>query len=84
MSWSRWAIASLLVVAALGTAVLWWRGRPERHLARAEKAVLDGDRDEALLWLAVPERARHARAGVVAPGQGRRGAGEAGGGGAGV
>ena len=47
--------SSLLVCAALGTAVWWWQGRPERHLARAEEAVRDGDRDEALVWLAVPE-----------------------------
>ncbi len=55
--WLRWAVAAVLVAVLLGSGVLWWRGRPERHLSRAEKAVREGDPDKALEWLAVPESA---------------------------
>jgi tetratricopeptide (TPR) repeat protein len=54
---SRWAIAAMLLAASLGSGVLWWRGRPERYLARAVEALRDDDPDEALSWLAVPEAA---------------------------
>jgi tetratricopeptide (TPR) repeat protein len=51
----RRAVAGVLVALSVGSGVFWWRGRPERHLAWAEGAVREGDPDEALAWLAVPE-----------------------------
>ena len=33
---SRWAIVAMLLGASLISGVTWWRGRPERYLARAE------------------------------------------------
>jgi tetratricopeptide (TPR) repeat protein len=59
-SWRR-AVALVLLFALLGFGVMWWQGRPERHLAWAEKAVRDGDPDEALDWLAVPAKGRTTR-----------------------
>ena len=53
----RWVVVGVLVVLALGSGGLWWRGRPARHLAWAEQALADGDPDEALGWLTVPEAA---------------------------
>jgi tetratricopeptide (TPR) repeat protein len=43
------------VAVAVGGLALWWGGRPERHLARAEAALGEGDWGEALGWLALPE-----------------------------
>jgi tetratricopeptide (TPR) repeat protein len=48
-------VAALLVAVAAGAFAVWWGGRPERHLARAEQALGEGDWDVALGWLAVPE-----------------------------
>jgi tetratricopeptide (TPR) repeat protein len=50
-------VAALLVAAF----ALWWGGRPERHLARAERALGEGNHDEALWWLAVPESVARTR-----------------------
>jgi tetratricopeptide (TPR) repeat protein len=49
------------VVVLIGSGVYWWRGRAERHLARAEEALETGEQEEALGWLAVPEAARATR-----------------------
>ena len=43
-----------VLAALLGSGVMWWQGRPERHLARAEKAVR-ATIPMRLGWLAVPE-----------------------------
>jgi tetratricopeptide (TPR) repeat protein len=59
---SRWVIVAVWAAVSVSVGVLWWRGRPERHLARAEEAVRDDDPDAALAWLAVPERAPGTRA----------------------
>jgi tetratricopeptide (TPR) repeat protein len=61
MTWRRWAAAAVLAAVALGSGVLWWRGRPERHLARVEEALRSGDPAAALEWLAVPEAAAGTR-----------------------
>jgi tetratricopeptide (TPR) repeat protein len=45
----------MLAAVSVGAAALWWRGRPERHLAHAGQALGEGDLDAALWWLAVPE-----------------------------
>jgi tetratricopeptide (TPR) repeat protein len=52
---SLWAVATVLSALPAGVGVFWWRGRPERHLARAEQAVAEGDREAALAWLVVPQ-----------------------------
>jgi membrane protein implicated in regulation of membrane protease activity len=39
-----------LAVAVLISAMLWWRGRPERHLAHAESLLEIGAPIEALDW----------------------------------
>lgn len=58
----RPAIAVVLAMASVATAgALWWRGRPERHLARAEEAVREGEPGEALTWLDLPEGTRATR-----------------------
>jgi tetratricopeptide (TPR) repeat protein len=51
----KWVLAAGLLGASLGGAVIYGRGRPERHLARAYEAARDGDPFEALNWLSVPE-----------------------------
>jgi tetratricopeptide (TPR) repeat protein len=48
-------VAALLVAVSVAAFALWWGGRPEQHLARAEHALGEGNHDEALWWLAVPE-----------------------------
>jgi tetratricopeptide (TPR) repeat protein len=58
--WRR-AVAVLSLFALLGSVITWWQGRPERHLARAERAVRGHDPDEARAWLAVPEATRGTR-----------------------
>jgi tetratricopeptide (TPR) repeat protein len=55
MTMWRWAVVVMLLAASSVSGVMFWRGRPERHLARAERAVRDGDPFEALSWLTVPE-----------------------------
>src|SRR5262245_10925104 len=62
MGLSRWAVVAVLVAVSVSSGVLWWQGRPERHLARAEEAVRDADPAAALAWLAVPESAPGTRA----------------------
>jgi tetratricopeptide (TPR) repeat protein len=52
----RWAMAAVLVAGTLlGGVYSWWRGRPERHLARAAEALSDGDPSGAMGWLDLPE-----------------------------
>jgi tetratricopeptide (TPR) repeat protein len=54
-------VAVAAVTAALATgAGLWWRGRPERHLAEAARLVAAGD-PAAVSWLDVPEASRPTR-----------------------
>ena len=54
-----WAAATMLV--AVGVGVPWWRARPERHLARAERALGEGDHGTALGWLTLPETVAQTR-----------------------
>jgi tetratricopeptide (TPR) repeat protein len=52
---ARWARAASLALALLaGMGWWWWRGRPERHLQRAER-LLEREPVEALAWLPLPE-----------------------------
>src|SRR4051794_37327678 len=55
----RAAVAAVIVIAAgaISLGIFGWRGRPERHLARAEAGVNEGDLEAAAEWLAVPEEA---------------------------
>jgi tetratricopeptide (TPR) repeat protein len=53
----RWAAATVLAAVVIGSGIASWRGRPERHMARAEAALRDDDPDAAMEWLAVPEGA---------------------------
>jgi tetratricopeptide (TPR) repeat protein len=49
-------MAAVLVAGTLlGGGYSWWRGRPERHLARAAEALSDGDPSGAVGWLDLPE-----------------------------
>lgn len=50
----RWAGVTAALAVLVAAAGLWWRGRPERHLAVAERLVERGD-PGAVAWLAVPE-----------------------------
>src|SRR5262245_56310703 len=61
MTWRVYGAAAVLAALALGSVAFWWRGRPERHLASAERALRDGDADEALEWLPVPEASGRTR-----------------------
>ncbi|MCA1685426.1 MAG: hypothetical protein LC745_05470, partial [Planctomycetia bacterium] len=48
-------IPALLLGAAVAGAWLWWRGRPERHLAEAGRLLGAGAWDEAGGWVDLPE-----------------------------
>jgi tetratricopeptide (TPR) repeat protein len=50
-----WAAVVLLALVGAGTAA-WWRGRPERHLAEAERRLAEGSWGSAGVWLELPER----------------------------
>lgn len=54
--WLGWAATAVAALGVLGAGFgLWWRGRAERHLAAAELWLRDGQPEEALLWLPLPE-----------------------------
>ena len=64
----KWMVAAVSLAASLGAGVMFWRGRAERHLARAYRS---GAQRRRLRRLELVERAGelagHARAGTVAP-----------------
>ncbi|WP_169973805.1 tetratricopeptide repeat protein [Tautonia rosea] len=49
IGWLVLTVAVMIVVSAF-----WWRGRPARHLDRAERALEAGDPIQAWRWLDVP------------------------------
>src|SRR6478735_4463759 len=49
-------VAVLMLAAAAAGVVAWWRGRPERHLAEAERRLAAGSWDSAARWLELPAR----------------------------
>ncbi|MGE3818658.1 MAG: tetratricopeptide repeat protein, partial [Isosphaeraceae bacterium] len=63
----RFRLANRIVIVALALAGvaagfrLWWRGRPDRHLAEAERSLVAGDWGEASRWLELPDRSTKTR-----------------------
>lgn len=53
MAWAGILLAASTALA--GGFALWWRGRAERQLGTAKLWVEDGQPEEALLWLPLPE-----------------------------
>ena len=51
----RRLIPALLLASAMAGAWLWWRGRPERHLAEAGRFLDAGAWYEAIGWIVLPE-----------------------------
>jgi tetratricopeptide (TPR) repeat protein len=56
MEFKRYYLGGAAAVLALAAAVVWWRGRPEGHLAEVERRLAAGSWDSAAAWLELPER----------------------------
>lgn len=52
---ARLAIGLALAAATASLGLWWWNGRPSRHLAFAEQALVEEGPRTALEWLALPE-----------------------------